>query len=125
MNEVFEEFNCYLQQSDLWSCERPASCRWFLNLNEPCRDGGKFIIEISICTVMDAWIKKKMISRDFKSGDPFIALTTYAYDEKNNCYGRYNIQTAKDGKIDFDYIKMANLRNLKYLISSTLNLAYE
>lgn len=124
MNKLYEQFNGYLCDSNLWECERPADSRWILNLKTPCKDGGKFIIEVSVCEPSPLWFKKKYTSQG-KIGSHFISVQTYAYNKDGACYSHYNPQITPQGQINFDFIMGASLSNLKTLIVRTIELAYD
>ena len=91
------------------------------------RNTDKFIIEISTTIhnkkrkndLAVLWKKAGYVSKFLPTT---ITVRTYYTDTNGECREKYNIQLAKDFKINFDYMLEATESNINYLVGKCIDL---
>lgn len=94
------------------------------------KSGNRFIVEIIVSkhdkksknSIMNLWLKHGYLKNFIEET---LHVHTYYYDEKGNCWGKYNIQCKNNHKINFNYILENTLKNKEFLINECLRLANE
>lgn len=121
---IYEEINEFLENDDRWESKRYADCRWGVTFKKPCKDGGKFVVEISVDAFHNEWFKTMGLSKA-KTGERLITLATYAYDEDGNCFRRYDPQyDYKTQEVIPDFLLGASVSNLQYLLDEAEKQAF-
>lgn len=114
-------------------CNSNGNCRYDILYNGTNKNGEKMYIELSKCfdngskySLPKLWYKEKYTNRLLKT---YWFIRTYVYDEKDDCYARYNPQTKiytryqKDKVvenrliIDFDWMLEGTKENATLLLN--------
>lgn len=109
------------------SVDSLPAARTVYTFARPTAAGESLVVEFSRCESSDTcgdcarlWYKHGYTSRILPT---YWAVSTYATDADNNCWGRYNPTIGADGKLDFAWVLEATEENRVKLLNEIMRRA--
>lgn len=111
-----------------YTIEKISKTREFYHFNDKNSKGERIEIEF---TKIENDYKRHLINLWYKEGfikeklENYWNVEVYVYDEKGNCYGKYNPQISSGTKINFEWIIDATEENKKRILHEIIKRTYD
>lgn len=110
-----------------YTIEKMTKTREFYHFNDRNSKGERIEIEFTKVEndhkehLINIWYKKGFIKEKLES---YWNIEVYVYDEKGNCYGKYNPQISSGTKINFDWIIECTEENKELILHEIIKRTY-
>lgn len=106
----------------------PKGTREFYHFNDKNSKGERIEVEFTKIEndykghLINLWYKEGFIKEKLEN---YWHVEVYVYDEKGNCYGKYNPQFSSGTKINFEWILKATKENKKRILNEIIKRTYD
>lgn len=111
-----------------YTIEKMSKTREFYHFNDKNSKGERIEIEFTKVEndykghLINLWYKEGFIKEKLEN---YWHVEVYVYNEKGNCYGKYNPQISSGTKINFDWILEATKENKERILNEIIKRTYD